>query len=331
METSGLPTDTSLQPSGLPGAIDKNHLPHVVILMCTYNGERFLRQQLNSFCEQTHKNWSLIVSDDGSTDSTLKILSEYAELLNPRQLHIIYGPKQGYAANFLHITQSADSFAEFYAWADQDDIWLPGKIEAALVALGKNYDNSPALYCSSTKLISESGDPIGHSKKHTRTPSFLNALVQSISGGNTMVFNRASLHLLNQVNTKLDVVSHDWLAYQLISGAGGAIHYDSVPRVLYRQHSKNIIGHKKNFLNKANHLAKIYSGLHTEWNNRNIYTLNRMRHRLSDENRNILDIFETARNESIIKRVLHLSKLGIYRQSLIGTLALYLAIIFKKI
>lgn len=331
MEVTGLRTDKTLKPSRSTEAVHSKIIPCVAILMCTFNGERFLRQQLESFCEQTHKNWTLLVSDDGSSDSTLKILAEYTKRLGPQQLRIIEGPKKGYVANFLNVTRSVDSTAEFYAWADQDDIWTNDKIEAALDILREDSSNSPTLYCSRTHLISESGALIGYSKNFRRRPQFLNALVQSISGGNTMVFNRAALELLNRTDKNLGVVSHDWWAYQLISGAGGKIHYDSVARVLYRQHSENIIGNKKNLLNKARHLARVFGGLHSEWNDKNIHALDQMRNSLSEENRIILDVFKVARNETFMKRAFHLFRLGIHRQTLPGNLALFIAILFRKI
>ncbi|MVV48183.1 glycosyltransferase family 2 protein [Pseudomonas sp. PB120] len=299
--------------------------------MCTYNGEQFLRQQLDSFYNQTHKNWVLIVSDDGSTDSTIEILDEFSKRLNPGQLRVIYGPKKGYVKNFLDITRRVESTADFYAWADQDDIWIENKVEAALGMLKCYESKVPALYCGRTQLINESGTSIGHSIKFSREPQFLNALVQSIGGGNTMVFNRSSLELLNRASNGLDVVSHDWWAYQLISGAGGKVLYDNIARVLYRQHSKNIIGDKRNWLNKARHITKVFEGLHLEWNDKNIHALELTRDCLSNENKTILDIFKTARKDKFMKRISRLFRLGIHRQTFTGNIALYLAILFGKI
>lgn len=331
MEVTGLYNDKNFKQWSKGDPIPDQTLPLVSILMCTFNGERFLRQQLDSICEQTHENWNILVSDDGSMDGTLEILYEYSERLGSQRLRVIEGPKQGYVENFLHITRAVNFDAQYYAWADQDDIWTIDKIEVALTILKEKCSSIPSLYCSRTQLIDESGVSIGYSKNYRRRPQFLNALVQSISGGNTMVFNQKSLDLLKQTNKNVGVVSHDWWAYQLISGAGGSVHYDSVPRVLYRQHSNNIIGNKKKWRKKLHHLWMVTQGLHSEWNSKNVLALGHMRDYLSEENRAILDTFKTARNEGLRKRVFLILRLGIHRQTLLGNAALCLSVIFKRI
>jgi glycosyltransferase involved in cell wall biosynthesis len=310
-----------------------SEIPRIAILMCTYNGERFLRQQLDSFFNQTHNNWTLVVSDDGSQDETQSILNEYLQQWGADRLCIINGPQRGYVANFLSLTRKAQSLAkaEFYAWADQDDIWKTDKLQAALNHIGSTAINSPALYCGRTQLISESGTPIGYSTNFRRTPHFLNALVQSISGGNTMVFNHAALVLLQETKGDVAVVSHDWWAYQLISGAGGIIYYDSEAKILYRQHEHNVIGNKQNWLAKFRHLGMVFHGLHSDWNSKNIEALESMQHRLSEENQLKLHQFKIARKEKLPKRLSSFIKLGIYRQTIKGNIAMYFSIILKKI
>ncbi len=305
--------------------------PNVAILMCTYNGARFLSEQLDSFEQQTHENWNLIVSDDGSQDETLKILENYSEKWGQGRLKIIIGPQKGFATNFLSLSVRTDITADYYAWSDQDDIWHKDKLQKSLSWLNQSPQDIPTLYCGRTQLISEAGITVGYSPKFCRPPHFSNALVQSISGGNTMVFNQAARALLQEAGCHLIVPSHDWWAYQLISGAGGKIHYDSEPLVLYRQHDENLVGGNSSWLARFFRLHMVFKGRFYEWNTQNIHALETMYHRLNKEHQTTLDHFKTIRNQSISHRLFGMRQSGLYRQTLLGNLGLALATLLKKI
>ena len=305
--------------------------PHVAILMCSYNGERFLAEQIDSFERQTHRNWSLVVSDDGSQDGTLEILQAYIDSWGQERLKIVQGPQRGFVKNFLSLTCSTDIDAEFFAWADQDDIWSEDKLHAALAWLQTIPKHIPALYCGRTKLIDESGTPIGFSPRFCLPPSFANALVQNIGGGNTMVFNQAARDLLQKTDDNLIIPSHDWWAYQLISGAGGAIHYDPEPRVLYRQHDGNLVGSNSNWSARLQRLRMVLKGCFYEWNAQNIHALETVYHRLSRESQTTLNHFKAARNKNLFQRILGVLRAGLHRQTLFGNLGLIFATLMKKI
>ena len=101
--------------------------PRVAILLCTYNGAQFLAEQLDSLEAQVHQNWVVIASDDGSTDQTLEILRQYQAKWSPRKLTIRSGPQKGFCQNFLSLTADPEIRADYYAFCDQDDVWLPNK------------------------------------------------------------------------------------------------------------------------------------------------------------------------------------------------------------
>lgn len=303
----------------------------VAILMCTYNGESFLVDQLESFQRQTHRNWTVHVSDDGSQDGTMSLLQAFAAQYGDARISILEGPRQGFVANFLSLTCRVNIRADFYAWADQDDIWKEDKLERALAWLKTIPEGTPALYCGRTELICESGVPFGYSYKFTRAPHFANALVQSIGGGNTMVFNQAARDLLVEAGDKLTVPSHDWWAYQLISGAGGLVLYDPVPMVQYRQHDENIVGSNSRWWAQTKRLRMAFHGRYSEWNNHNIAALEAMSHRLTVEHKATLAMFKSARSQSFFKRILGFQRAGLYRQTVFGNLGLILATLLKKI
>src|SRR6267142_2980219 len=212
----------------------------VAILMCTKDGAAFLGDQLKSIADQTHENWMLIVSDDGSIDETKTILERFAESRHQTTM-IRNGPAKGVCANFLSLAADPAIDADYFAFSDQDDVWYLDKLRRALTWLVAVPGNVPALYCGRTELMSIDGQSYGFSPLFTRPPTFRNALVQNLGGGNTMVFNRAAKKILESA-AAFEVVLHDWWVYQLVTAAGGVVHYDRQPALKYRQHPDNLIG-----------------------------------------------------------------------------------------
>ncbi|WP_227451574.1 glycosyltransferase family 2 protein [Pseudomonas fluorescens] len=325
MSINTLHSPSRLQPHAICAA-------KVVVLMCTYNGQSFLGEQLESLERQTHTNWSLVVSDDGSQDGTLSLLKDFGSRWGHARLGIMMGPRRGYAANFLSLTSSVDvDDADFFAWSDQDDIWNEDKLEVALAWLQTVPADTPALYCGRTQLISETGEHLGYSPCFRLAPGFSNALVQSIAGGNTMVFNNAARALLREAGNTLSVPAHDWWLYQLVSGAGGRIHYDPQPRIKYRQHAENVVGSNIGWAARLIRLRMVFQGRFHEWNDQNIRGLDSMHHRLCKKNQDTLAYFKAARTQTVFRRVSGIWLAGLYRQTLLGNLGLLLAAIMKKI
>src|ERR1700739_798064 len=103
----------------------------VAILLCTYNGARFLPQQLASYEAQDFAGWRLVVSDDGSQDATLALLEEFQNKHGPSRVEIRQGPRLGFVANFLSLICDPAIKADYYALSDQDDVWSSGKLSRA--------------------------------------------------------------------------------------------------------------------------------------------------------------------------------------------------------
>ena len=112
--------------------------PRIAILMCTYNGENFLEEQLDSIENQDYKNWTLYVNDDGSKYKTLDILKAYQKKWGVKKLHIRRGPQKGFSQNFLQIITDKKIHADLYFLSDQDDIWMPHKLSHTI----KKWPNS---------------------------------------------------------------------------------------------------------------------------------------------------------------------------------------------
>ncbi len=300
-------------------------LPKVAVLMCTMQGQRFLAQQLNSIATQGHARWAIWASDDGSADHTPAILEYFQAHWGEDRLSIHHGPAEGLTANFLSLTCRADIEADYFAYADQDDIWESDKLERAVAWLQSVPEHLPALYGSRTLLVDARNQHIGYSPLFEQPGSFRNALVQNIAGGNTMVFNRAARELLRMAGDNVSVVAHDWWAYILISACGGRIHYDPSPTVRYRQHGLNQFGANRSVAAQASRLRQLLHGRFRGWVDANLAELQRVRHLMTPENRRVLDEFARARRHRLLPRLRGLRQAGVYRQTLWGNLGLTIA------
>ncbi len=303
----------------------------VAVLMCTMQGQRFLAEQLNSIATQTHPSWEIWASDDGSDDHTHAILEHYQEHWGEGRLSIHSGPSEGSTANFLSLTCRADIDTDFFAYADQDDIWESDKLERAVRWLQTVPRHVPALYGSRTQLVDERNQYLGYSPLFTRSPGFGNALVQNVAGGNTMVFNRAARDLLRRAGDHVQVVAHDWWAYMVITGCGGRVHYDPYPTVRYRQHGENQVGSNQGWGARITRLRLLLKGRFRAWNDANILALQSISPLLTPDNRLVLEEFAASRQRGVWSRLAGLWSSGLYRQSVLGNLGLVAAAVLRKL
>jgi glycosyltransferase involved in cell wall biosynthesis len=306
-------------------------MPNVAILLCTYNGARFLPVQLSSFDDQTWRDWRLIASDDGSKDETGPILSQYQKTLGPDRVQIRSGPQQGFVINFLNLVCDPSIEADYFAYSDQDDIWEPEKLASAIEVLQQTPAHIPAVFGSRTRLIDDDGKVFGLSPLFRHKPGFRNALVQSIAGGNTMVLNAAAREQLMAGGARLNLPGHDWWTYLVTAAVGGRIHYEPRPLVKYRVHPGNVMGSNAGLANHAHRLQLVARGRFREWIDQNIAALKPLRSRMTPENQALFDLFCESRDRSFLGRQIGLLKTGIHRQTLLGNLGLVGASLLKKL
>jgi glycosyltransferase involved in cell wall biosynthesis len=304
----------------------------VAILMCTHNGARFLAPQLESFRAQTWAAWRVHASDDASSDDTVMQLQRYRSTWGADRLDIRKGPGRGFTGNFLSLACAADIQARFFAFSDQDDVWETDKLARAVAWLKTVPAAQPALYCSRTRLIDEAGAETGLSPDFTkRPPSFANALVQSLAGGNTMVFNAAARALLVEAGPAVEIVSHDWWLYQLVTGTGGRVFYDLYPAVRYRQHGRQLVGNNVALAARLSRAALVFQGRFKQWSDVNVRALARMEHRLTPENHRIFAELRKARAGGLANRLAALKRSGVHRQGFADNVGLYLAAVMNRL
>jgi hypothetical protein len=187
------------------------------------------------------------------------------------------------------------------------------------------------VYCGRTLLVTEDNQVAGYSQAFRRPPSFANALVQSIAGGNTMVLNKSARELLLKAG-ECEIVSHDWWVYLLVSGAGGVVIYDETPTIRYRQHDENLVGGHTSFLAHLNRVRLLlFHDRFKNWNEINVESLRKAKHLLTVQNRELLEDFVSVRSGSLLHRLRHLRKSGVYRQTPMGNFGLLIATLTGKI
>lgn len=264
--------------------LDNSNVKSVLVMLSTYNGERFLRKQLDSIINQEDVCVYLLIRDDGSTDNTLHILDEYWSLY-PHMITIYRGTNIGCVQSFRFLMEKADTFTlflpDFYAFCDQDDIWVNEKLKRATKALTVYDQSIPNLFFSHFKKIDEWENELFTEKKEFKL-SFGESLIMNPSVGCTQVFNRICLEKSLMCNPP-QLVLHDWWIYSLCLALSGNVIYDSDALVLYRQHSSNVLGAQHisrfrklyNWLLKKNnnlcmHLAEsLYNGYKDQMNSKN--------------------------------------------------------------
>jgi glycosyltransferase involved in cell wall biosynthesis len=214
--------------------------PKVNILLSTFNGVRFLPEQLDSLLRQDYPNISIYVRDDGSTDGTVELLQEYE--MRCSYITLIKGENLGVRHSFFELAYNCGNEGELYAFCDQDDVWSSSKITRSVEVIHSSSNVSMALYCSRLDIV----DQELRSIKLSRVPHYIgfkHAVVDSMVYGCSAMFGHGIKQLFLQANPD-HMLMHDWWIY-LIAATFGDVIYDIQPQVLYRQHGKNVSGYAK--------------------------------------------------------------------------------------
>jgi len=223
-------------------------MPRIEIALATHNSAKYLRPQMDSLFAQTCQDFTLLVSDDGSSDETLSIIAQYQARF-PGRIRILEFPGRagGAMANFTRLT---DAFTADYAmYCDHDDVWLPGKIERSLrkIREAKLAKSKPVLVHTDLSICRPDMAIVSHSRfsyerMDPAKTKLRHLLVHNAIVGCTVLINRALYELARPIPN--GALMHDsWLA--LVASSFGEILYDAEPSVLYRQHSRNAIGSER--------------------------------------------------------------------------------------
>ena len=223
----------------------------LIVLMSTYNGEKYLREQLDSLLNQELLPDRILIRDDGSSDSTLSILEEYRN--RDKRIEYYCGDNKGPAASFYELIRDCEE-GDFYALCDQDDVWMKNKLSVAIKTLEKEDKSLPLLYCSRYTLTDEKLNPIDSNVSPLYNYSdFPHSLIYHTAPGCTFVFNHeARKKVIRYDMEKEYCLIHDAIIHKVVCMFGKMI-LDPSSHMYYRQHGNNEIGMSANKL-------KVFSG-----------------------------------------------------------------------
>lgn len=219
------------------------------ILMSTYNGEKYLEEQINSLLAQSYTNWHLIIRDDYSSDNTSQIIEKYQKLY-PKKIFVIKDDLKNLGINQSFFVLMENSKADYLMFCDQDDFWLTDKIKLSLEKLleiekNNQSDNQPALVFSDLKVVDENLRSIADSfwqimSINPDNAKQINKLIARNSvTGCTMMINKPLKNLIEKIPQT--ALIHDWWI-TLVACLFAKIAYISEPTILYRQHNNNVMG-----------------------------------------------------------------------------------------
>lgn len=218
---------------------------NIAILMATYNGAKYLNEQIDSILQQSYNDWELFIHDDGSTDSTLSIANRYQDQY-PERIHILDYAVQGSAArNFMSLLEHVE--ADYFMFCDQDDVWNPDKIETEIDEMMRWEDSGkPVLIATDLFVVDKELRPLhpslwsiaGIYPQHIC--SFDDMAANTIVTGCTMLLNAKAKECIKPYTTKMTM--HDaWIACCVMK-AGGILRCLNIQTVKYRQHDNNSLG-----------------------------------------------------------------------------------------
>lgn len=210
----------------------------IAVLMSTYNGEKYIREQIDSILNQIGDfSLDLYVRDDGSTDNTLRLLEKYKA---QNKLNWYTGENLKPAKSFIHLLKKCGTY-DYYAFADQDDFWKQDKILRGINKL--KFQNGPALYCSNAELVDDKLNTLNRNVyKASPKTDFETVVCAGGLLGCTMIFNNELAEVIKKYKNYPQMILHDFYLAVLCVSLGGKIIYDSQSTMKYRQHRNNVVG-----------------------------------------------------------------------------------------
>jgi hypothetical protein len=295
--------------------------PCVAILLSIFNGERYLGDQLRSYTAQTHGTWQLYWRDDGSTDGSAALMAAFAR--GPGRGQCVHFEEDGQlrtTGSFLALLRaSLQGEASYFAFSDQDDVWLPEKLAHAVSGLSRVAADRPAIYFCARTLVDSTLRRIGETPALRRSPGFPAALTQNIIPGCCMILNRAAAELIDAAEAP-ESTWHDWWCYLVVSASDGIVIRGDAPDILYRQHPGNLVGEARGIWRRA--LGAIQRGrqpfMTVFW--RHVAALRARPGLLPEGTHTLLVTIDRASRGGIVARLRALRTPGLVRQTWLETL-----------
>ena len=302
----------------------------VNILMSTYNGQQFLTEQIRSIQDQSYTDWTLFIRDDGSSDNTKEILKDFEH--QDSRIHIIDSDKSdnlGVIKSF-HKLVNHDR-ADYYFFSDQDDVWLPNKLELSLKEAQNYLADLPLMVYMDLKVVNQDleimTESMVKSQSHHANTELVQELTENTVTGGVAMINHALAEMWQETD---DILMHDWYLALLASAFGNLVFIDQ-PGELYRQHSDNVLGARtlsKRFKKwiRPHILFAVYWDL---IKNSQKQARHLLQMPLSQSNRELIEAFVTIMDKPMLERFRILRKYGLRKNKSFHTLVFTTLIVTK--
>ncbi|HFU3862407.1 TPA: glycosyltransferase family 2 protein [Streptococcus suis] len=302
----------------------------VNILMSTYNGQQFLAEQIRSIQDQSYTDWTLFIRDDGSSDNTKEILKDFER--QDSRIHLIDSDKSdnlGVIKSF-HKLVNHDR-ADYYFFSDQDDVWLPNKLELSLKEAQNYLADLPLMVYMDLKVVNQDleimTESMVKSQSHHANTELVQELTENTVTGGVAMINHALAEMWQVTD---DILMHDWYLALLASAFGNLVFIDQ-PGELYRQHSDNVLGARtlsKRFKKwiRPHILFAVYWDL---IKNSQKQARHLLQMPLSQSNRELIQAFVTIMDKPMLERFRILRKYGLKKNKAFHTLVFTTLIVTK--
>ena len=302
----------------------------VNILMSTYNGQQFLAEQIRSIQDQSYTDWTLFIRDDGSSDNTKEILKDFDR--QDSRIHLIDSDKSdnlGVIKSF-HKLVNHDR-ADYYFFSDQDDVWLPNKLELSLKEAQNYLADLPLMVYMDLKVVNQDlkimTESMVKSQSHHANTELVQELTENTVTGGVAMINHALAEMWQETD---DILMHDWYLALLASAFGNLVYIDQ-PGELYRQHSDNVLGARtlsKRFKKwiRPHILFAVYWDLIKNSQKQASHLLQMP---LSQSNRELIEAFVTIMDKPMLERFRILRKYGLRKNKAFHTLVFTTLIVTK--
>jgi glycosyltransferase involved in cell wall biosynthesis len=283
--------------------------PKVLVLLPAKNGERFLAKQINSILAQESVDVYFLCGDDDSTDSTLQILSNLCGEKIVGEVIQLGG--KGSSQAFSQLTEIAPLHFDFFAYSDQDDIWISNKLIKSIEILGSK---APKIAISARSFINSEDSVINRNDNYSGKMGLSNALVENIAFGNTIVMNLEGMKILKKFLPGKTPYFDSWL-YLLFSSIG-SVERLSEPLVQYRLHADNLVG-----VNSVSGIAQARRSIKNKRSQVEEFR-EKLDFELDSEKKELIDNFlSISKTSNFLEKIRIMRKLNIVRQKKLHTLA----------
>lgn len=304
-------------------------MENVCVMMSTYNGEKYIEDQLNSILNQQGVKAVIYIRDDGSTDDTLSIIDKYVTSF-PDQIHLIKGENIGWKKSFLYLIYNIADGYKYYSISDQDDVWKEDKLKSALSVI--NTTTFPMLYASNLEVCDK--DLSSRHYLYNQEIDYQNLENCFFNGcspyGCTFVWNDALHKTLKKEKPKIDVAYDQWIHF--VARTKGNVFVDHKSHIFHRIHEKNAAGVETNQIKRIRKFFRLY--MVKDYVRSSDMTEEYLRiygKEISGAHRNSINLWGNIHNKSVIGRCLVLKQKEIKMLTIKQRLRILLFAILNKL